>query len=206
MKKIIIIFKLILRSKFILKKPKKHDLILFDDTSVKHLEICLSNFHYFVLQSRIDTINEVYISFELLKNMKKNFSKGNLFTVYLISLIQVIKPKAVVTIIDNSLKFSIIAKILEKEITFIAIQNGSRVDLLEWDYVYKAKKIKFNYLNNFYIPHFFCYGDYEKDLYKKLNIKINNFYPVGSVRWTNFLHHIKNENKTLDKYNCDIVQ
>ena len=33
---------------------------------------------------------------------------------------------------------------------------------------------------------------HEKDLYKKLGIAVKKWYPLGSLRWSNFLHHIKN--------------
>ena len=85
MKKIILFLKLILRSKFIFKTPDKHDLIIFDDTSVFDLNICLSKFNFFVLQVRIQSINEIYFSYKILKKILKNYSKGNLLTVYLAS-------------------------------------------------------------------------------------------------------------------------
>ena len=42
-------------------------------------------------------------------------------------------------------------------------------------------------LKNFYIPNFFCFGNYEIDNYKKFQIKVENFYPVGSLRLANYL-------------------
>ena len=38
---LILILKLILRSKFIFKTPEKHNLIVFDEESVNDLNICL---------------------------------------------------------------------------------------------------------------------------------------------------------------------
>jgi hypothetical protein len=109
-----------------------------------------------------------------------------------------------ITNIDNSAKFSTLAKVLEKKITFIAIQNAARYELLEFDYLYRTKKIKKNYLKKFYIPNFFSFGDYERDLYPKLQINVKNIYPAGSLRWASFLNHIKKENHSLEKYNSDI--
>jgi hypothetical protein len=110
----------------------------------------------------------------------------------------------VITNIDNSFKFSDVAKILEKKTNFIAIQNASRYDLLQFNYLYNTKKIKHNFLKKYYIPNLFCFGDYERELYKKLNIMVKNIYPVGDLRWANFLHHIKSENNSDEKYNSDI--
>ena len=204
MQKIFTLIKIMLRSKFIFKTPKKHDLILFDDDSFFDMKNVISGFNYFILQVRTERVTKVYISFKIFRNIFKNFSKGNLFTAYLVSLIELIEPKVVITNIDNSVKFSDVAKILEKKITFIAIQNAARYELLELDYLYRTKKIKKNYLKKFYIPNFFSFGDYERDLYPKLQINVKNIYPAGSSRWASFLNHIKKENHSLEKYNSDI--
>tara|TARA_B100000953_G_scaffold219560_1_gene181619 strand:+ start:418 stop:1674 length:1257 start_codon:yes stop_codon:yes gene_type:complete len=204
MRKLILLLKLILRAKFVFKTPKEHEVIIFDKTSAKYLKSCLSKFSPYVLQARPENMDEIYFSYKILKKMLNNYLRGNLFTVYLISLIELIKAKAVITIIDNSFKFSTIAKVLEKKITFIAIQNAARYELLEFDYLYRTKKIKKNYLKKFYIPNFFSFGDYERDLYPKLQINVKNIYPAGSLRWASFLNHIKKENHSLEKYNSDI--
>ena len=152
MKKIILILTLLLRSKFIFKTPKKHHLVLFDKMSAFDLNNCVSKFNFFVLQVRLEEMNEVYFSYKILKKILQNYFKGNLFTVYLTSLIELIEPKVVITNIDNSLKFSDVAKILEKKTNFIAIQNASRNDLLQFKYLYNTKKINHDFLKKFYIP------------------------------------------------------
>ena len=204
MKKIILVLRLILKSKFIFRTPKKNDLIIFDKTSVFDLNHCVSKFNPFVLQCRMETVDEIFFSYKILKKILKNYFKGNLFTVYLVSLVELIKPKAVITNIDNSLKFSDVAKILEKKTNFIAIQGAARYDLLEFNYLYNTKKIKHNFLKKFYIPNLLCFGDYEKELYNKLNIIVKNIYPVGNLRWANFLDYIKSQSNSHERYNSDI--
>ena len=135
MGKIITLIKIILRAKFIFKTPERNDLILFDDASSFDLQACLSNFSFFVLQTRTYKLTKIYISYKILKNIFKNFFKGNLFTAYLVSLIELINPKVVITNIDNSFKFSDIAKILEKKANFIAVQNSGSYELLEFYYL-----------------------------------------------------------------------
>ena len=211
MKKVIVLLKLILRSKFIFKTPEECDLIIFDEMSVPDLTICLSSYNFFVLSTRLESteskvlgMKKIYFSYKILKKIIKNFFKGNLFTVYLISLIELIKPKVVITNIDNSLKFSEVAKILEEKTNFIAIQNGPRYDFLDWDYLYRTKKIKYNYLKKFYIPNFLCFGDYDREIYNQFNIKVKNFYPIGNLRLANYFHYMKTEHDVSEKYNCDI--
>ena len=204
MKKIILSIKLILRSKFIFKTPSKCDLVVFDEVALNDLNICLSNFNFFVLQTRLQNINKIYFSYKILKKIFKNYFKGNLFTVYLVSLIEVIRPKVVITSMDNSFKFFDIAKILEEKISFIAIQSAARYDVLEFNYLYSANKLKDNWLEKFYIPNLFCFGDYEKQLYKQLNIKVKNIYPIGNLRLANSLHKTKIESNSSKKYSFDI--
>ena len=172
MNKIIIIIKLILQAKFIFKTPQKCHLVIYDRTSLRDLKNCISDLEYFVLETRKENVKEVYFSFKILFKIFKNFFKGNIFTVYLLSLIELIEPKVVITNIDNSFKFSEISKILYKKINFIAVQNAHRLDLVNWEYVYNKKKIKKNVLKDLFIPNFYCFGDYEKDLYNKLNIDV----------------------------------
>ena len=75
---------------------------------------------------------------------------------------------------------------------------------LEFNYLYSTKKLKHNCLKNFIYPNLFCFGDYEKELYKQLDIKVKNIYPIGDLRLANCLHHVKAENEFSKKYNFDI--
>ena len=204
MKKIILAIKLILRSKFIFKTPSKCDLIVFDEVALSDLNICLSKFSFFVLQTRIQNINKIYFSYKILREIFKNYFKGNLLTVYLVSLIETIKPKVVITSMDTSFKFFDLAKILEEKISFIAIQSAARYDVLEFNYLYKTNKLKDNWLDKFYIPILFCFGDYEKQLYRQLNIKVKNIYPIGNLRLANSLHKTKIESNSSKKNSFDI--
>ena len=204
MKKIFLFLKLILRSKFIFKTPKRNDLIIFDEESVNDLNVCLTKFNFIVLQTRFESTDRIYFSFKILRKISKNFFKGNLFTAYLISLIELIDPKVVITTADHSYKFSEIAKVLEKKISFIAIQCVTRSDFIDYNYGYRTKQIKKNFLNKYYFPNLLCLGDYEKDLYKELGIKVKNIYPIGNLRMANCLHYIKTNNDSLEKYNSDI--
>ena len=106
MRKLILLLKLILRAKFVFKTPKEHEVIIFDKKSAENLKSCLSKFTPYVLQVRLENMDEIYFSYKILKKMLNNYLRGNLFTVYLISLIELIKAKVVITNIDNSFKFS----------------------------------------------------------------------------------------------------
>ena len=142
------------------------------------------------MQDRINDIDKIYLSFKIFKLFLRNYN-GNIKTSYFVSLLQIIKPKAVITFIDNSIKFSDLAKILNKEIKFIAILNAYRLEIIENDYLYKKKLIKINLNKRFYIPKLLAYGQCDIDIYKKYKIKVKKFVKVGNVRLANALEYIK---------------
>jgi len=47
-------------------------------------------------------------------------------------------------------------------------------------------------------------GNHDIEICKQLDIKVKNLYPIGNLRLANFFHHIKEENNSSEKYNCDI--
>ena len=141
MSRYLLILRTFLRVKFIFKNPPKHDLVIFDDESLSVLENFISRYDFFVLQVRIGKINKIYCTFKIFKLFFINY-KGNIMTAYLLSLLEIIKPKVVLTIIDNSFKFSEIAKILEKKITFVAIQGAARHNILQFKHKFKKNLTK----------------------------------------------------------------
>ena len=69
------------------------------------------------------------------------------------------------------------AKLLHKKFKFIAIQRSTRDAIIKLPE--KLKKIIF-------IPEYFCFGNYEKNFYKKCNAHVKKFSPVGSYHFSNF--------------------
>ena len=199
MKYLIFIIKVFFKIKIIFKDPKNFDLVIFDDESIDELEAILKNRKYFILQNRVDRIDKIYISLNIIRNFIKNY-KSNISTAYFLTLLDIIRPKVVFTFIDNSFKFSELAKLKNHKIKFIALQNGARYEHKEYEYLYKNKIIKYKHSENFFIPYLLCYGKYEIDDFKKYNIKVKDFSVVGSLRVSNFILN-KKKNK---KYSNDI--
>ena len=199
MKYLIFIIKVFFKMKIIFKDPKNYDLVIFDDESIDELEAILKNRKYFILQNRVDRIDKIYISFNIIRNFIKNY-KSSISTAYFLTLLDIIKPKVVFTFIDNSFKFSELAKLKNHKIKFIALQNGARYEHKEYEYLYKNRIIKYNHSENFFIPYLLCYGKYEIDDFKKYNIKVNDFSVVGSLRVSNFFLR----KKKIKKYYNDI--
>ena len=189
--------------------PKEKELVVFDNTSFHDLENILKKRDYFVLKVRINQIDEIFFNIKIIKNIFRNLqkykskkikTKNILWSSYLISLISLLKPKLVISHIDNSKKFSEISLILNKNIKFITIQNAARYDLI-------IEKENSNKVNELYIQNFCCFGDYEIELYKLLNIKVDNFIKIGSIRKSNFFDYVKKKKILLDKnlYNVGII-
>ena len=117
------IINILLNSKIIFEEPKKKRIIIFD----KYSELVIKK----IIKPRnkffrvIDKIR--YISKKIIFYLIVNFFKQSIKVNYLTILIKILDPKIIVTLIDQSLDFYIIAKIFKNNnISFIAIQNAFR--------------------------------------------------------------------------------
>ena len=141
----------------------------------------------------------ILFSKELLKfNLEKarHNNRGFLYSVikqvyyrYLKACLESIKPKAVITFIDNSSTFGWLSKNCDN-FPFMAIQNGSRLS-------YAASPN-----SGYYVPHYFCFGFHEQNIFPKLGYKVNNYYPVGSLHAS---LNLLPENKVKQKYDLLVV-
>jgi len=169
LRKLRIIFNFIKNLQFNFGEPSKYDTIVFDDESFHILNNIFYKKDYFILQTRIERINKVYLSKKIILLIIKNFFKASLKVNYLCSLIEIINPKTVITFIDNSTEFSMSAKILKnKNIKFIAIQNAHRMEI-------NYEKV------SIYIPNYFVFGDHELEILRKNSKNTQKIKSVGSL-------------------------
>ena len=96
------------------------------------------------------------------------------------SIVDVINPRVIISFIDNSLIMGQLDSIFPHKLV-ISIQNGTRMSTG-------------GFLNgnpNFMLPHYFSFGEYEKDVIKRYNVKCKEIYSVGSLKAGIFLdnHH-----------------
>lgn len=91
---------------------------------------------------------------------------------YVAALLSCIKPKIVVTFIDNSLLFQRVAALLHGSIRFLAIQNGVR--MLSRDNPLGAPRV--------FHSEFVCIGERDVDEYRKHGAEVGFFYPIGSLK------------------------
>ena len=159
---------------FFLNNSLKSDILVFDEMNYEYLKKVLpSGYSITIIKQRPQ---EFFISREILKGLVhifiKRFSikrgiKKRLKESYYEALILSLKPKAVVTLIDNNQIFNYLSKKI-KSIPFIAIQNGLR-------HPFEGSS------GTFHVQHYFSFGENEKKYFPKHNMEVENYYPAGSL-------------------------
>ena len=201
-------FNILKKSNFKFTNPKNTDVLIFDDESSNLIKNLLSSFKYYTLKTRPEKIDTLYLTLKVIF-LSFFYYRGNILSSYLISIIYIINPKVVITYIDNSLKFSEVAfrfRKINKRIKFIAVQNGSRYEILENQFLFKNNIIKKDINKKFYIPTFLTFGKYENQIYKKLKIKVTRSQPVGSLALERYNEYKrKNKIKIKKKNNLSFV-
>ncbi len=197
------VFKTILKTKYVFKEPEKKELLIFDGESLEELKKVLLGLNYQILETRISRIKKIFITPKIIFLTIKNY-KNNILSSYLLSLIDIIKPKVVFTFIDNSFRFSEFASLRQKNYKFVALQNGARYEHKIFRLLHKKKIIDKNHFK-FHIPNFLCFGENEIKDYKKNKQLIKKFTKVGSLRISNYLNSKKNKKKKKSKLENDIL-
>ena len=169
------------------KSPKYIPIVLFDGESLSHLKYLLTNYEYNILEVRPYRINEIFISVKFITKfflnifISSNKSGKNLITIYSYTVLKMIKPKIVITSIYNHGQFSDLARLLDDDIQFLAVQNANRHDFANNLFRYKKQIVKKNNNTEFYLPHYFCFGQSDEDLCKFYKVNVKNFYKSLNV-------------------------
>lgn len=171
LRKLKIFFSLFPKLKILKSNLEEFRYVIFDRHSLGTIDKILPKNDYYIISSRIENFKEIFINKFIIIYILKNLFKYSLKVNYLSSLIEIIKPKKIITIIDNSFDFHLIYKIFkDKDITFYAIQNAYRNEI----YLKQILSIS-NYSGNY-----FCFGDYELNSINK-NTKDNTGLKVKSI-------------------------
>ena len=142
------------------RPPKRKKIVIFDGHGSEHVSMCLPKKSYVILHTRYEKIN-FFILFKCLLNLKFKYRD------YLKEFINYVKPKILLTYIDNNYFFyQIKFKFLKK----ISLQNGHRTESLQ-DFFYQIKNKKLNLNSDFIFLHCHSIGKlYQK--YIKTSIKV----------------------------------
>jgi len=145
--------------------------------------LILPNYLTFLLDPNI---KKLYLDFRVIASFLKclkyfKISSMNLFSfsargiisqlwrIYILCIIKLVKPKIIITLIDDSPVFHWLSKNY-KGPQFMAVQNGSRI-----------KTQLMNVKEPYNIQHFFCFGNHDKENYEKMRFEVENYYPIGSL-------------------------
>lgn len=160
--------------KVFFRNPLKSDILVFDENNYEYLKKVLPSWcSITIIKQRSQ---EFFISKKIFKKLIfilfKRFAmqmgiKKSLKQSYYEALILSLKPKAVVTIIDNNQIFNYLSKKI-KSIPFIAVQNGLR-------HPFEGSA------NSFHVQHYFSFGQNEKKYFSNYNMEVENYYPAGSL-------------------------
>lgn len=165
--------------------PTSSNIMIYDITGSEVIRlILLQGRSYAVLATRFEV---VYICWSIVSKMIKHFlfERKNIektfgarintipfiYLCYLISCVEVIKPKIVMTMIDNNVYFGCLSQVFN-DIEFIAIQNAMR----------ESSCFKTNSKLKLRLQHYYCYGQYEVDLYQKYGHTAETFHIIGSLK------------------------
>ena len=190
-KKLLILFK----KKIIFSDLKKNNLVVFDCTSKNYIEDLFPSTPYYLLSNRIERVEKIFLNLSIIKFIFTNFFKRKLKQNYIIALIKQLKPKIVITLIDNSVEFSFIANYFKNKIPFYAIQGANRGD------VKLSSDEEVNFIS---FDTLFCIGHADKNLYLKKKIKVKNFIVSGPLRPSLALKYIDKERIKIDSNKFDI--
>jgi len=169
--------------------PQKNKIVILDEGGSDIIgRMVLKDIDYEVLPSRGEV---VFVSLSLLVRMIRNLPlidwgetvrRGkwfrSLYLLNMISCLQAMEPSVVVTFVDNSQVFHWLS-LHHEGAEFIAIQNGMRNRYNVSD-EQLPKRPEFGSVIS--IPHYYCFGQNEIDLFNKYGHDIKNYYPMGSLR------------------------
>ena len=182
------------------------DIVVFDES---HLSLIanhiLKGYSFFVYNMRPEKIyisasiicqffkSLRFLSWSEIKTQKRKPRAlcAELIRHYRMGCFMVMKPKVVITVVDNFNIFHWLSRNY-KEAIFFAIQNGHRTN-----------KQLTKELSNQYISNFFCFGGYDKDRYSRFGHVVDKCYPIGSLKLGIYGEYFKKNSKI--EYDVSII-
>jgi surface carbohydrate biosynthesis protein len=158
---------------------KKYDVVVIDDTDTQWLDYCIPK-KCTSFAIKIDNALPFVKSLSFLYNLFGSLVRNGLTSTSLLSaIILELKPKVVITFIDNN-RFMGPLQIIFPDILVISVQNGVRID----DPYFESRKGWLSY------PHYFGFGSHELNVMKSKEANVKKYYPVGSLKMGIFISSI----------------
>lgn len=148
--------------------PGNFPIVILDKIGAKEIQCLLFEFNHLILPVRGESF---YVSSKILLQTLINLKRlRNPISAYSLAVIESIKPRLVITFIDNSGVYHAIRPLC-RNVNFLAIQNGVR--LLERD---NRNGQSINH------DHFICFGRSHEEAFRRFGARVNHYYPLGSLR------------------------
>jgi hypothetical protein len=176
-------------------KRSNIDLLVFDkEGSEKFIDV-LTKYNYFILKNR----NVLYLKY-LIKSFKFTHKFRQWQLDYYCKILEDIKPKLVITFIDNNPTFWQLDKKFNNQINFLTIQNATRYIIDHKNYpshlanfFYDSSKKNIVYHSNFA-----CISEVEIDLFSAGGIHVENYHPIGSLAIDKHIINYTKRDKVFD--------
>tara|TARA_Y100000992_G_scaffold302308_1_gene275982 strand:- start:71 stop:1168 length:1098 start_codon:yes stop_codon:yes gene_type:complete len=179
-----------------LELPKRSKIVVFGNDSYELLDLFNKHSVAYTIYNESSgniNVNPIFILKYIINIILKSRStkiKQLLYNAYHLTNLEYINPKYIFTQTDNStLIHWLVKKKLQSKV--VAIQNGLRTR-------YEFGFLKETHINNYEHDIFFSFGQYEKDLYESMNIKVNRYFKLGSFRLGLYMESKKSHSKKYD--------
>ena len=160
--------------KFIFKKPKKSEILIYDRHSKNFAEILFKNKKYEVIDVRYENINLYILLLSLLK-----FNYFSIKDIYKKIYFETVSPKIIYTSIDNNPAFFKLKHIYNSAV-YISDQNGMR----NKEFYNQCKNYNSKSKNKLIADYLFSLGnDYKKRL---KSIIQGNYFALGNTKNNSF--------------------
>lgn len=183
--------------------PLEIKIIIFDKISLNQLHNVIGEYKYFILPGRFENIDEIYLNFEIIKKILFKRKKG-LNLAYNLSIIEILSPRLIITMIDNSYLFHAINKEIKNKIPTLAIQLSNRPELIR-NNLFFEKKITNKNLNSIFSYNILsAISKYDIKMLKKNKIPIKKSYVNGSLTLANAIKFLKEKKISYSNNKYDI--
>ncbi len=146
----------------------QHPVVILDQEGADVIKPLLPDFGHIVLSVRGESL---YFSPKIVARTLRNLTRlRNPLAAYSLAVIETVRPRLVITLIDNSGIYHAIRRFCP-HINFVAIQNGARCVKRDNS---DGSPIRHD--------HFVCFGRAHEEAYRTFGAHVDHYHPLGSLR------------------------
>jgi len=165
---------------------KKYDVLIIDEEGSDRIKYCIpEKYSSFVVEIRnsFPFVKSFSFLYSIFKGIKK--SKGRASVSLLAAIILELRPKVVITFIDNN-RFMGVLQTIFPDILVISVQNGARN---ESEFMVNLHDKYFSF------PHYFGFGDKELKEMRSKGASVKKYYSNGSLNMGIFMSYFFNSKR-----------